>query len=328
MAGLAVRERVVSGLDARVAEYLRLRRALGFTLTKAGHLLPQFVAFLDAADTQTITVELAVAWARLPEDVQPVYWAHRLGAVRGFARWLVTIEPATEVPPAGVFAARQQRHTPYIYSSAEVTALLQTARQLRPALRAASHEALLGLLACSGMRVGEAISLARTDVDLTDGIVTVRHPKLDRERLLPLHPSATEALRRYAAERDRLSPTPYCDAFFVSPLGARLTLPAVGHTFTRLATSTGLRTATCKPRIHDLRHSLAVNTLIDWYRHKADNADEDGDDIAARLPVLSTYLGHVNPVSTYWYLTAVPELMQLAAARLPDRPGLASGAGS
>lgn len=202
---------------------------------------------------------------------------------------------------------------------------MQAARQLRPPLRAATHEALFGLLACSGMRVGEAISLARTDVDLTHGIVTVRHPKLDRERLLPLHLSATEALRRYAAERDRLCPAPRCDAFFVSTLGVRLTMAGVDHTFTRLATSTGLRTATCKPRIHDLRHSVAVDILIDWYRN---NDDDDGDEIAARLPLLSTFLGHVNPASTYWYVTAVPELMQLAADRLPDRLGQASGAGS
>ena len=315
----------MSVLDVRVAEYLRLRRALGFTLTEPGHLLPQFVAFLDAADAQKITVELAVAWARLPEGVQPAHWAHRLGAVRGFARWLATIEPATEIPPADVFATRQQRRTLYIYSSAEVAALVQAARQLRPPLRAATHEALFGLLACSGMRVGEAISLARTDVDLTHGIVTVRHPKLDRERLLPLHLSATEALRRYAAERDRLCPAPRCDAFFVSTLGVRLTMAGVDHTFTRLATSTGLRTATCKPRIHDLRHSVAVDILIDWYRN---NDDDDGDEIAARLPLLSTFLGHVNPASTYWYVTAVPELMQLAADRLPDRLGQASGAGS
>jgi integrase/recombinase XerD len=318
-----VREPAVSPLDARVGEYLRLRRALGFTLTEPGHLLPQFVAFLDAAGAQTITVELAVAWARLPEGVQPIHWAHRLGAVRGFARWLATIEPATQIPPAGVFAARQQRRAPYIYSAAQVEALLQAARQLRPALRAATYQALLGLLGCSGMRVGEAISLARTDVELTDGIVTVRRPKLGRERLLPLHPSATEALHRYAAERDRLCPPPRCDAFFVPTPGVRLTMPAVDHTFTRLLTWTGLRTTTCKPRIHDLRHTLAVNTLIDWYR-----TDEDGDDIAARLPLLSTFLGHVNPASTYWYLSAVPELMQLAAARLPDRSVQASGAGS
>jgi integrase/recombinase XerD len=326
MAGLALREHQVSALEARVAEYLRLRRAMGFTLTEAGHLLPQFVAFLDEAGAQTITVELAVAWARLPQDVQPVHWAHRLGAVRGFARWLATIEPATQIPPPGVFAAHQQRRTPYIYSPAQVSVLLQSARQLQPALRAASYEALLGLLACSGMRVGEAISLARTDVDLTDGIVTVRHPKLGRERLVPLHPSATQALRGYADERDRLSPTWCCDAFFVSSGGGRLTLPAVDHIFTRLATLTGLRTATCRPRIHDLRHSLVVDTLIDWYRDRADG--NDGVDVAARLPVLSTFLGHVNPVSTYWYVTSVPELMQLAAARLPDRLGQAAGTGS
>jgi integrase/recombinase XerD len=249
--------------------------------------------------------------------------------VRGFGRWLATIEPATQIPPPGVFTARQQRRTPFIYSSVEVTALLLSARQLRPVLRAATYEALFGLLACSGMRVAEAISLARTDVDLTDGIVTVRHPKLDRERLVPLHPSATQALRGYATERDRLCPTRCREAFFVSTGGGRLTLPAVDHTFTRLATLTGLRTATCKPRIHDLRHSLAVDTLIDWYRNNP-NGDEgdDGVDIAARLPVLSTFLGHINPVSTYWYLTAVPELMQLAAARLPDRPSQTDRSGS
>lgn len=311
----------MSALDARVGEYLRLRRALGFTLTEAGHLLPQFAAFLDAAGARTITVELAVAWAELPEDVQAIQWAHRLGAVRGFARWLATIDPATEIPPPGVFAAHQQRRTPHIYSPAEVTALLQAARQLHPPLRAASYQALLGLLGCSGMRVGEAISLARTDIDLTGGIVRVRHAKLGRERLLPLHPSATDALRRYADERDRLCPPPRCEAFFVSGLGVRLTMPAVDHTFTKLVISTGLRTATCKPRIHDLRHAVAVNTLIDWYRN-------DDDDIAARLPLLSTLLGHVNPASTYWYLTAVPELMQLAAARLPQQLGRTMEAGS
>jgi len=306
----------VSALNARVGEYLRLRRALGFKLVEAGHLLPQFAAFCDAVGAQTVTVELAVAWARLPEGVQAIQWAHRLGAVRGFARWMASIDPATEIPPTGVFAAHQRRHTPYVYSPGEVAALMQAARHLRPPLRAAGYQALLGLLGCSGMRLGEAISMSRADVDLAGGII--------RERLVPLHPTATGALRDYAAERDRLCPAPCCEAFFVSVGGMRLTLPAVDHTFTRLTAATGLRTATCKPRVHDLRHSVAVHTLIDWYR----NAEGDGDDLAARLPLLSTLLGHVNPASTYWYLTAVPELMQLAAARLLDHIDQATGAGS
>lgn len=302
----------MSALSGHMADYLRLRRALGFKLERAGRMLSQFVAWLDAASARTITVELAVAWAQLP-DARPIVWAHRLGAVRGFARYLATIDPATEIPPAGVFAARYQRPTPYVYSTAEVSGLLQATRALRPPLRAATHEALFGLLATSGMRVGEAIGLTRSDVELGEGIVTIRNGKFDRARLVPLHPSATDALRAYAARRDRLSPAPTADRFFLSSVGTALTYSGVHKTFVQVSTTTGLRTATCRPRIHDLRHSLAVNTLIGWQR--------DGADIAGRLPMLSTYLGHVNPSGTYWYLSAVPELMQLAAARLDHRPG-------
>lgn len=307
----------MSALDGHVADYLRLRRAFGFKLHRPAQLLPQFVAYLDAAGTQTITVELAVAWARLPEGVQPIEWAHRLSAVRGFARYLHTIDPVTEIPPAGVFAARQQRPTPYIYTPAEVAALLRAARRLHPPLRAATHECLFGLLAVSGMRVGEAIGLARADVDLTEGVVRVRHPKFDRDRLVPLHPSATDALRAYVKHRDRLCPAPRSDAFFCSSVGTTLGYSGVRETFIKISTAIGLRTATSKPRIHDLRHSLAVHTLIDWQR--------DGVDIAAGLPVLSTYLGHLNPANTYWYLSAVPELMQPAAARLHEWSTRASG---
>lgn len=307
----------MNAIATQVEEYLRLRRALGFTLVEAGHLLPQFAAFCDAAGADTITVELAVAWARLPEGVQAIQWAHRLGAVRGFARWLASIDPATQIPPSGVFAAHQQRHTPYVYSPDEIAALMRAATQLRCPLRAATYQALLGLLGCSGLRLGEAISASRVDVDLDDGIITVRHAKFGRERLVPLHPSAVGALRGYTAERGRLCPAPACDAFFVSTGGVRLTLQAVDHTFTKLTVAAGLRTDTATPRVHDLRHSVAVRTLIDWYRNRDANGDDE--DIAARLPLLSTLLGHVDSASTYWYLTAVPELMQLAAARLLDR---------
>lgn len=306
----------MSALSGHVADYLRLRRALGFKLERPGALLPRFVAYLDAAGAQTITVDLAISWARLPEGVQPIVRAHRLGAVRGFARYLHTIDPATEIPPAGIFAARQQRPVPYVYSAAQVSGLLQATRALRPPLRAATHEALFGLLAVSGMRVGEAIALTRADVDLGDGVITIRHGKFDRARLVPLHPSVTDALRAYVARRDRLCPAPKADRFFLSSVGTALTYSRVRDTFVQISTVTGLRTATRRPRIHDLRHSLAVNTLIGWQR--------DGADVAGRLPLLSTYLGHVNPAGTYWYLTAVPELMQLAAARLDHRPGTQS----
>jgi integrase/recombinase XerD len=309
----------VSALSGQVADYLQLRRALGFKLEREGRMLPQFVGWLDATGAQTITVELAVAWARLP-DAQPIVWAHRLGAVRGFARWLATIDPATEIPPADVFGARQQRPTPYVYSATEISGLLQATRTLRPPLRAATHEALFGLLAVSGMRVGEAIGLTRSDVDLTAGVITIRHAKFDRARLVPLHPSVTDVLRAYSARRDRICPTPKADAFFLSSVGTSLNHSRVRQTFAQISTAIGLRTAIRRPRIHDLRHSLVVNTLIGWQR--------DGVDVGSRLPLLSTYLGHVNPASTYWYFSAVPELMQLAAARLDSRSTGAHGARS
>lgn len=300
-------------LAGHLEDYLRLRRALGFKLRFEGQALPQFVAYLDAIGAQSITVEAAVAWTRLSVGVQPVTLSHRLGAVRGFARYLATIDPATEIPPCGLFG-KQQRRTPYIYSPAEIARLLAAAGQLRPPLRAASSEALFGLLAVSGMRVGEAARLTGPDVDLNTGVLTVRHPKFDRDRLVPLHPSVTAALADYISHRDRLAPTERADALFVSASGRALSTKLVNATFGSLLAPAGLPTTPGqRPRVHDLRHSMVVNTLIGWQR--------DGVDIAGRLPVLSTYLGHVSPDSTYWYFTAVPELMQLAAAGLDPRSG-------
>lgn len=298
-------------MQAHLDEYLRLRRALGFKLAWPGHVLPQFVTWLEATGSETITTEAAITWTRLSTSAHPITLSHRLGAVRGFARYLHTIDPATEIPPTGLFG-KQQRPAPYIYSSEEIERLLRAARQLHPLLRAATYEALFGLLAVSGMRLGEALGLARDDVDFANALVRIRHAKFDRDRLVPLHPSATKALRGYAARRDRLSPEPRTDTFLVSSTGTALRNSTVHATFLTLLASTGLPTATgSRPRIHDLRHSFVVNTFINWQR--------DGVDIASLLPVLSTYLGHVSPASTYSYLSAVPELMQLAAVGLDSR---------
>jgi len=300
-------------LAGHVEDYLRLRRALGFKLIEPGKVLPRFVAYLDAIGAQTVTVEAAIAWTRLSEGAQPVTLSHRLGAVRGFARYLATIDPATEIPPCGLFG-KQQRHQPYIYSPEDITRLLAAAGQLRPQLRALSYQALLGLLAATGLRVGEAVRLTRPDVDLDTGLLRVRHAKFDRDRLVPLHPSVTTELAGYTAHRDRLAPTKPTDTLFVSTTGTPLNTKGVDATFRSLLAPAGLPTTTgLRPRVHDLRHSYVVNTLVGW--------QHDGVDIAARLPVLSTYLGHVSPASTYWYFSAVPELMQLAAARLDRRFG-------
>ena len=303
----------MSELSGHVQDYLRLRRALGFKLERAGHLLPQLVTYLEAAGAATVTSDLAIAWARLPAHTQPNHWAQRLAIARGFARYLRALDPATEVPPPGVFPTRRHRPTPFLWSQRDICRLLESTRALRPAVRAATYEALFGLLATCGMRVGEAVGLDRDDVDLQAGVITIRHAKFDRPRLVPLHPTVTEALSRYAAERDRLCPRPRARAFFVSSVGTRLDRSGVAKTLRQITTSLGMRTESVHPRAHDLRHSFAVDTLIRW-QHSGLSVDE-------HIATLSTYLGHVSPADTYWYLSASPELMGLAAGRLHTRYG-------
>lgn len=303
----------MSALLDHVEDYLRLRRALGYKLERAGELLPKLVDYLQAAGSQTITTELAISWARLPVNARPNHWAARLSVARGFARYLQTIEPATEVPPVAVFPARRHRPAPYLWSQRDINRLLDGARALRPALRAATCEGLLGLLAVSGMRVGEAVGLDRGDIDFDTGVITIHHAKFDRPRLVPLHPTTTAALRVYAAERDRLCPAPRSTAFFVSVSGARLDRGAVAKALRQITTAMGLRSETVRPTPHQLRHSFAVRTLIEWQR--------SGVCVEEHIAVLSTYLGHVSPADTYWYLSASPELMELVAERLDARFG-------
>ena len=235
----------MSALSGHVKDYLRLRRALGFKLERAGQLLPQLVAYLEAAGAATITSELAIGWARLPQRAQPKHWAQRLAIARGFAQYVQTIDPATEVPPPGVFPSRRHRPAPYLWSARDICRLLEGARALRPPLRAATHETLFGLFAASGLRLGEAIGLQRDDVDLAAGVIMIREAKFDRSRLVPLHPTTTEALRRYAAERDRLCPRPRSGAFFISSVGTTLTRSGVDKTFREITIAIGVRTLQC-----------------------------------------------------------------------------------
>jgi integrase len=303
----------MSGLQARVDEYLRLRRALGFKLKEEERLLGQLVGYLETAGASTVNTELAVRWARLPVGVHPNHWSKRLRVARGFASYLHTLDPTAEIPPPDIFPHRRQRATPYLFSQQDICRLLEEARRLRNPMRAASYEALFGLLAVSGMRIGEAVVLEREDVDLDAGLVTIRKAKGDRARLVPLHPTSTEALRRYASERDRLCSTPPSRAFFLSSAGTPVHPNALRETFREIMTRIGIRSEEVHPRVHDLRHRFAVQTLIDWYR--------SGVNIDEQIPTLSTYLGHVSPADTYWYLSASPELMALAADRVAERFG-------
>lgn len=303
----------MSGLQAHVDEYLRLRRALGFKLREDERLLTQLVGYLETADASTVTSELAIRWARLPVGVHPNHWAKRLRVARGFAAYLQTIDPATEVPPPDVFPVRRQRATPYLFSQQDIRRLLVEARRLRNPMRSASYEALFGLLAVSGMRIGEAIALEREDVDLDVGTITIRKAKGGRARLVPLHRTSVDALRRYASVRDHLCPEPRSRAFFLSSAGTPVLAVSLRAAFREIMTRIGARTEEVRPRIHDLRHRFAVQTLIDWQR--------SGVNIDEHITTLSTYLGHVSPADTYWYLSASPELMALAAKRVHDRFG-------
>jgi integrase len=307
----------VSPLRDAVGDYLRLRRSLGYRLDRHELLLGDFVAFMERTDADTITSELAVRWASLPKDAQPYWWARRLGVVRAFARYVATIDPTTEVPPSDLLPARGQRVAPYIYSSEEIRALMDAAGMLQPEVRAQTHRTLIGLLATTGLRLGEALRLDRQDVDLDNRVLWVRG-KAGKQREVPLHATTTRALGEYAHLRDRHWPAPNSPAFFPGSTGERLSKHAVHRAFPKLIGQVGLEGAgqRDRPRPHDLRHAYAVHTLLDWYR--------DGEDIDRKLPLLSTMLGHAKPEHTYWYLQAVPELTALVAARLDGLLGAGS----
>jgi len=297
-------------LAQAATDYLATRRALGFKLERSGDLLAQFVGFAEEIGLETVTLDAALRWATTPADADPSWWATRLSVVRQFALWQSAFDPATEVPPADVLARRSRRADPYPFTDDDIAALLRAARSIPIPLKAATYETLIGLLAVSGMRVGETIGLDRGDVELNAGLVVVRHAKFDKSRELPLHPSTVDALSHYGATRDHFLPAPDTSAFFVSTVGTRLIYNNVHRMWLTLADRAGLTplSARCRPRPHDLRHRFAVNTLIGWYR--------DGVDVEAQLPKLSTYLGHREPHSTYWYLRAAPELLALAVKRL------------
>ena len=291
-------------------DYLATRRALGYDLTSQGRILVNFVRYLDEHAATRITIEAALDFATLPTDAAPIWWRHRLSAVRGLATYLHTIDPANEVPPARMLGGGSSRAVPYRYTPDEITALMAAASQLRPALRAATYETVIGLLVVSGMRVGEVTALDRSDVDAGHGLVIVRHQKFDGERIVPLHPTATAALARYAERRDELRPFTLDASFFISGRGTRLLHGNVHHTFSQLLQQVGIgaKSSRCRARLHDFRHRFAVETLLNWYRR--------GDDAATKMPLLSTFLGHVKPANTFWYLSATPELFRIVADRL------------
>jgi integrase len=303
-------------LRKAVDEYLTMRRRLGFQLREAGPALLDFVTFMEQHRASYITQPLALRWAQQPTTVQPPEWARRLSLVRMFARHRSATDPRTQIPADGLLPFRPKRARPYLYTDDQINAMLRAALHLpaRRTLRPWTYHCLFGLLAVSGMRIGEARNLELPDVDLKAAVLTIRGAQGGKSRLVPLHGSSRDILADYITRRERFFGGQGISAYvFVSSRGNRLDIGDIHRTFYLLSRQIGLRGLADSrgPRLHDMRHRFAVNTLLQWYR--------SGEDAERRLPVLSTYLGHVHVADTFWYLSAWPELMREAMIRLERR---------
>jgi len=311
----------MSALREALTQYITVRRALGTRLAEPANTLQQFVSFLEQEGSSHITTALALRWATATAhpDVQRATWGRRLSMVRKFAAWLSAFDPQTEVPPRRLLPARHRRARAHIYTEAETQSLMAAAaqRRSRTGLRALTYTTLIGLLAATGLRPGEALALDRTDVDLHNAILFIRETKFGKSRFVPVTPTTCLALQQYATRRDTLCPCPRAPAFLLSERGRRLVGATVRRMFVKLSRSIGLRPANRSarsgrgPRLQDFRHTFVTGRLVQWYRA--------GMDVTRELPKLSTYVGHTAVGLTYWYIEAVPELLSLATERLSAR---------
>lgn len=302
----------MSQLHQGVDEYLAMRRSLGFRLGAYDTVLHDCVAFIEREGHGVITTDLVLRWATQRTDISQAWWFHQLGVARGFCRYWSAKDPRTEVPPLGLLPKKKKRRKPYLYTDEEVANLIGAAPTLqsRSPLWPSTMATLVGLLAVTGMRIGEALALDDRDFDRDSMVLMVRRAKFGKSRLIPLHPTTCSALRAYARRRDRLHGSSGKSPFFPSPTGKRLLYGQVHWTFGVLLERAGLPCSRDRhgPGMHDLRHRFAINTLLRWYRA--------GLDVERRIFTLSTFLGHGRVVDTYWYLSAAPELMGLARRRL------------
>ena len=306
----------MSALRNALTQYVSLRRALGTKLREPARTLGYFVEFLERKEVEFITSDLALRWAMEPQGVQRATWARRLGMVRGFASWFSTVDTRTEVPPRRLLPARRRRNKPHIFTEQEIEQLMaEAARLASPTeFRAMTYVTLIGLLSATGLRLGEALSLGRSDVDLQNGMLAIRQTKFGKSRFVPIEDSTRVALERYAKTRDELCSRSGAETFLVSERGRPLPSCTARDTFARISCAIGLRSPTPTggvgrgPRLQDFRHRFATRRLIEWYRA--------GLDVGRELPKLATYLGHINVAHTYWYIEAVPELLQLASDHL------------
>jgi site-specific recombinase XerD len=298
-------------MTSRVQEYLSRRRALGYKLSREGRQLLNFARYADRSRHRgPLTTALALRWATLPQQVEPAYHARRLNIVRVFARHQAVTEPKTQVPPRHVLGPDFRRKAPHLFTPGQVRQLLRRCRTLSGQLEPLTYRTVLGLLACTGLRISEALALTLQDVDLAQGVLTVRFSKFEHSRQVPLHASAVSPMRRYARRRAALFPQ--AEMFFVSDRGQRLRYGAVNRVFVGLSRDIVPTNGRRHARLHDLRHTFACRVLLRWQRSRRG--------VAARVVVLSRYLGHVHIRDTYWYLTAVPELLKQATAAFTPLP--------
>jgi integrase len=310
----------MSAIRDALVQYVAVRRALGTKFREPALTLDHFVDFLQREGAEFITTELALRWATEHKSVQRATWARRLTLVRGFAAWLSAVDARTVVPPRRLLASRRRRNAPHIYTHQEIERLMLEAAGLPSptGLRALTYSTLIGLLAATGLRPGEVLALDRSDVDLSNGILSIRQTKFGKSRFVPVEDSTRVALQRYAQQRDRLCLRRLDEAFLICERGVRLDGSAVRRTFAKMSCTIGLRTQAQRrrigrgPRLQDFRHSFATARLVEWYRA--------GLDVSRELPKLATYLGHVDVGLTYWYIEAVPELLQLASQYISGKP--------
>jgi len=302
-------------LHQAVKDYLALRRSLGFKLREYGECLHDFVSFLKENGVSNITNKLAVEYATRRQDEKPVSWSRRLIIIRGFARYRTGADPRTEIPAVGLLKFRSRRARPYLYSEDEIRRLLEAALKMKSPhpLQPHTYYCLFGLLAVSGMRLGEAINLQPQDVDWTQGVLTIRGAKFGKSRLVPLHPSTLAVLLDYAKLRDKIFIERPVSTFLVTSRGTKLEKTNLSRVFRELSRQITIRKPGVRqgPRLHDFRHRFAIETLLRWYR--------SGEQVSRRMPVLSTYLGHANVSGTYWYLGSTPELMAAASKLIETR---------
>lgn len=302
----------MKSLPAHLTEYIAARRALGAQLQEPAKTLRGFIAFLGRKKARFITIPLALEWSQQSKHVQRATWARKLSMVRQFARWLSVLEPRHQVPPARLLNVRHRRNQPHIYRDAEILQLMEAVAALRSSrrLKALTLETLIGLLAATGLRPGEAAALEDRDVDLRAGVLVIRESKFGKSRQVPVHRSTVVALENYARLRDHLVLQRSSSSFFVSDAGTPLDRSTVRRWFCEISTACGLRKNLGGkrygrgPRLQDLRHTFATRRLVEWYRA--------GLNVSLQMPKLAAYLGHASVGCTYWYIQAVPELLALA----------------